>query len=45
MKIEVPKKHCKGCLWLVNRRLCTFKRCVKGYGFIADKKVMNDEQK
>lgn len=38
MKIRVRDDHCKGCLWLSNSGLCAFQRCVKRYGFSADKK-------
>ena len=37
MKIKVPNEHCKGCVWLINSSVCPFKRCIDGYGWIADK--------
>jgi hypothetical protein len=37
VKVKVATKQCKGCLWL-KQGLCMFQRCVKRYGFIADKK-------
>ncbi|WP_276208849.1 hypothetical protein [Priestia filamentosa] len=37
MKVKVTVKQCKGCPWL-KQNLCMFQRCVRRYGFVADKK-------
>ncbi|AVO22591.1 hypothetical protein [Anoxybacillus phage A403] len=38
MKIRVIDDHCKGCFWLLTGNVCPFKRCVRGFGWVADKK-------
>ena len=39
MKIVVPNDQCKNCPWINHDRLCMFRRCVKHFGWISDKKV------
>lgn len=39
MKIKVSSEHCKNCVWLNNNHLCMFRRCVRYFGWIVDKKV------
>jgi hypothetical protein len=35
----IKTSYCKGCLWLLEGRLCPFHRCVKGFGWVAEKKA------
>jgi hypothetical protein len=48
-KLLYKKNYCKGCIWLKNGSFCPFKRCVRGFGWIADKKGKegdkNDEKR
>lgn len=39
-KIKVADNHCRNCVWFDLQKLCAFERCVRHFGFIADKKVM-----
>lgn len=36
--IKVSDNHCKNCVWFDIQKLCVFERCVRYFGFIADKK-------
>mgnify|MGYP001358080143 CR=1 FL=1 len=36
-KYVIHTNYCKGCIWLVDGRLCPFRRCVRGYGWVAEK--------
>lgn len=39
MKVKVSDGHCKGCVWLVNKSVCAFNRCVNRLGWSEDKRV------
>jgi len=43
MKVKVEKDYCKHCVWQQNG-LCMFQRCVKGYGFVADKPIKKGDK-
>lgn len=38
MKINVSNDHCKGCLWIDRNNVCSFRRCVRYFGWVADKR-------
>jgi len=40
----IKTSYCKGCLWLVDGRLCPFLRCVKGFGWVSDKNAREGQK-
>ncbi|WP_276666038.1 hypothetical protein [Caldibacillus debilis] len=36
----IKTSYCKGCIWLVDGRLC----CVRGYGWVAEKKAKGGQK-
>lgn len=32
-KVKEINMNCKGCVWLVNKNLCPFARCVNGFSW------------
>ncbi len=40
----IKTSYCKGCIWLVDGRLCPFLRCVRGYGWVAEKKAKEGQK-
>jgi hypothetical protein len=44
MKIKVEEIRCKGCVWMIDKQVCPFVRCVYRRGFLAERKG-KDEQK
>ena len=43
-KYVIHTNYCKGCIWLVDGRLCPFRRCVRGYGWVAEKKAQEGQK-
>lgn len=35
-KMKLPDHYCRNCVWLINKEVCFFRRCVKKDGFIDD---------
>jgi len=44
MKVKVDEIRCKGCVWMINKQVCPFVRCVYRNGFIAGR-VKKDDKK
>lgn len=43
-KLIYRTNYCKGCIWLKNDTHCPFLRCVKAFGFVADKKAQKGDK-
>jgi hypothetical protein len=44
MKVKVDPIRCKGCVWMIDKQVCPFVRCVHRSGFLGGR-VKKDDKK